>query len=207
MEFKLAICTPITWSHVPIQFLDSMLGMIKPNNHVFLHSGGFRLDHIRNQLAKAAITMNCTHILFLDNDHYFEADTIKKLLSHDLPIVGGLSFQRVPPYEPVMYRGRINEYKTVTEWKEKSLVEVDTTGTGCLMIKREVFEKIDPPWFEFMKNPDPNVPYGIGEDVIFCNKAKLEGYKIFVDTSCTNKHIGTVECDFDLYKNWKKIEE
>jgi len=196
-NFKLAIGIPCSWKNVDIDFAFSLITMKKPSNYVIIKSGNGRIDEMRNQIIEGAKQNNCSHILFLDADHIHNVETIPKLLSCEKPIVSGLSFMRTPPYEPVMFRGAINSYETVMEWEEGSLIEVDSVGGASLLVDMKVFEDVEPPYFQFWKNPsdDPNLFPIIGEDVVFCNKAKKAGYKIFVDTSCTNKHLGSIEVD------------
>lgn len=202
-NIKLAIAVPLSHNSVPLPFFESYVAMIKQCRHMFLHASSYQgVDHMRNQLIEGAIVYNCSHILFLDVDHRHHPETITKLLSHKLPIVSGLSYTRNADYEPCMFRGMINKYETITEWEENSLVEVDSVGASCLLVDMKVFNDIQRPYFKFMENPDPTAKYGIGEDVVFCNKAKQAGYKIYVDTSCTNKHIGQIEVDGDIYKKW-----
>lgn len=201
-NIKLGILLPCTWSHVHVQLLDSMLAMKQPPNTIFLRSGGYRLDEIRNNLVLAALNRKCTHILFIDSDHYFEPNTIYKLLSHNLDVVGALCYERVPPYDPVMLKGIINGYSRIKNFKKGDLVKVDATGCGCLLVNCNVFKKIQLPYFHFMDNPDPNIKFKIGEDVYFCNLLKTFGYDIFVDTSVYTKHIGQIEVDHNTREQW-----
>lgn len=202
---KLAIATPLSGNVVPVEYFESVLAMKKPADYIFLRAGSYQgVAHMRNQLVEGAKQYGCTHILFLDVDHRHNIDTIPMLMSHNKPIVSGLSFMRQDPYEPCMFRGMINRYETVTEWEEDELVEVDSVGCACLLIDMEVFENIERPWFDFIANPDPTVKYGIGEDVYFCNKAKMAGYKIYVDTSIQNSHLGIVEVNKEFSDKWNK---
>ena len=56
---------------------------------------------------------------------------------------------------------------------------MDATGTGCVIYKCEVFDKIDYPWFETNRY-EGNEP---GEDIRFCQKLKAAGYSIWVQRS------------------------
>lgn len=206
-NFKLAIALPITWSHVPVEFMTSMTVMEKPFNYTLILSTFGRIDEIRNQLVQSAQEQNCSHILFLDTDHYHSPQTIKKLLSHELPIVSGLSFLRTPPHEPVMMKGEINAFSFINEWEENSLVQVDATGAASLLVDMEVFDKLKKPYFQFLENPNPNILHKIGEDVAFCLKAKEAGYKIFVDTSCQNDHLSQIKINQDYWENWRDREK
>lgn len=64
---------------------------------------------------------------------------------------------------------------------------VDGLVTGCLMIKREVFEKLERPYFEFKYDPITRQPIE-GEDIGFCIKMLKLGIKFFTDYSMVCKH-------------------
>lgn len=64
---------------------------------------------------------------------------------------------------------------------------IDGIATGCLFIKREVFEKLERPYFEFKYDPITRQPI-LGEDLGFCMKLYRLGIKFFVDYSMACKH-------------------
>jgi hypothetical protein len=69
---------------------------------------------------------------------------------------------------------------------------VDGLATGCMFIKREVFSKMQKPYFEFKY--DPETRYMVeGEDLGFCMKANDLGYQFFTDFSMVCKHYKTVD--------------
>lgn len=64
---------------------------------------------------------------------------------------------------------------------------LDGAATGCLFIKREIFEKLERPYFEFKYDPITRMPIE-GEDIGFCLKMHKLGIKFFVDFSMVCKH-------------------
>jgi hypothetical protein len=64
---------------------------------------------------------------------------------------------------------------------------VDGLATGCLMVKREVFEKLEKPYFEFKYDAETRQPIE-GEDIGFCLKMHKLGIKFFTDYSMVCKH-------------------
>jgi hypothetical protein len=64
---------------------------------------------------------------------------------------------------------------------------IDGIATGCLFIKREVFDKLERPYFEFKYDPVTRMPI-LGEDLGFCLKMYKLGIKFFVDYSMSCKH-------------------
>lgn len=68
---------------------------------------------------------------------------------------------------------------------------VDGLATGCLFIKRHVFEKLEKPYFEFKFNPE-NRHMDEGEDLGFCKKVNALGFKFFTDFSMVCSHMKSV---------------
>jgi hypothetical protein len=98
------------------------------------------------------------------------------------------------PVKPVAMMDNDGEIGRVyTAPDSEGLQPVDYIGMGVMMVKREVFEKVEAPWFA--------IPYStigqhyIGEDVFFCRKAREAGYEVLVDHDLSHqvKHIGTFE--------------
>ena len=59
---------------------------------------------------------------------------------------------------------------------------VDVVGFGSVLIKVEILEKLEKPWFMVMT--------GAGEDIHFCHQAKRAGFKIHMDTATKLGHLG-----------------
>lgn len=139
----------------------------------------------------------CTHIFFIDDDMLVPPNGLLRLLSHNVPIVGGLYFQRTPPHLPVAYRHvEGNQWVPVTEFCA-GLQEVDALGFGFMLVKREVFERMDRPWFEFSDR--------MGEDMYFCQQAKALGYPILVDADLKCRHLAMVEITEDHFNAHKSV--
>lgn len=64
---------------------------------------------------------------------------------------------------------------------------VDGLATGCLMVKREVFEKLEKPYFEFKYDEKTRQPI-LGEDIGFCLKLHRLGIPFFTDYGMVCKH-------------------
>jgi hypothetical protein len=60
---------------------------------------------------------------------------------------------------------------------------------GAALIKKEVLEKMEHPWFRHMIIDLGDVAEEIGEDFSFCVGAKQAGYKIYCDASNRAAHI------------------
>ena len=153
---------------------------------------------------------------FLDGDYdYFfslemdvipPTDIIEKLLESNKEIVSGVYFKpfiirdqtdRIVSKEimPIAYQKYSKDRLKRMTWKDvdnESLVEVEVVGLGCILIKREIFEKKIK--FRYELNNESF------DDFWFCKDVKQLGYDIFMDNSLKCKHLVT---NID----WNKIEK
>ena len=141
-------------------------------------------------------------VLFADDDVVLPRETLEKLLSHKVDIVGALCTKRVDPPEPVhrQWVEEVQDFAVVLKWPVGKLIEVDGLGTGVMLLSRRVIEDVARAyhpdqyektgngfWFKFLQSPRGNE---WGEDMSFCFKAARLGYKIHVDTSIYPLHMG-----------------
>jgi hypothetical protein len=74
---------------------------------------------------------------------------------------------------------------------------VDGLATGCLFLKRSVFEKLEKPYFEFKYDPITRAPIQ-GEDLGFCLKLAKIGIQFFTDYSTVCKHFKNNICLLEM---------
>lgn len=182
-----------------------------------IYSPGFvfatRIDKGRVQLATMFLHSNCDLMLCIDDDSLYHPTYVNKLISCNKDIVSALYFSRRPPCKPIMYTQKEfnTRFRPITEWEENKLIEVDGVGMGFCLIKRQVIEKIGPESFnsilikdlldEDLMNVEDVAP--LGGDLAFCQQARRNGFKIWVDTSLRVGHLGErayEEDDFEMYK-------
>ena len=141
----------------------------------------------RNGLVEAFLDSESEALFFMDDDHVFPGDLLLKLLEHDKPIVGSVYLRRQPPFSPLAFSHRSEDglYQTIdlTELPREGLLKVQAVGTAGLLVRREVFEALDSPWFEYGKTER----WDASEDIIFCEKAQDAGFEVFVDLDA---HLG-----------------
>lgn len=148
------------------------------------------VDNARNNIVEAFLNSDCTHLFFVDSDTIPQLDAMKRLLAHDLPIVSGLT----PIVE--LDEEKQNYYR---KWNcvgmddnhvspNTGLVQVKGAGGSCLMIKREVFEKLDFPWFRFTYKTDDGKECFVSEDIYFIINCLSKGIKAFADTTIIANH-------------------
>ncbi len=184
-----AICTPIA-RHVPPAALRSRLSIDLPRPYHYFDMVSHSVEHARNLLTEIVLNEEAvTHLLWIDDDAVFAPDAARRLLAHDLPIVGGLCFGRRHPYFPTLMQFTERGFAWMYDYPE-GLVEVGATGAHFLLTKKEVYFDI------FKRFPEaPWTNLGLGEDVAFHQRAGAVGIKTFVDTTVKIGHLGEVVID------------
>jgi hypothetical protein len=109
-------------------------------------------------------------------------DTLDKLLAHDKDIVGAVYQTK---YE---VQADVAEYFDDTR---EDFMKVKALGTGCLLIKTDVFKKLPQPWFKYEWFPNGMIKRS--HDWIFCEDAINAGYEVWADRTIDVKHIGQKE--------------
>ena len=159
----------------------------------------FDIGQSRTMLAREALKIpETTHILFVDDDIIpIDPLSLKKLFAFlkktGESIVSGLYYMKQPPHPPLLMG--INETEEGMRFQlpkagdppTDTVLRVGAVPAGFLLVKREVFEKLEPPWFVYadlglgkrMKLKGTEQPPG--EDIYFSVKATDAGYKLYVD--------------------------
>jgi hypothetical protein len=181
------------------------------------------ISRARNTLtAKFLNTPGSTHLMFVDADIGWEPWHLLAMLNHDKDIVGGLY-----PMKTLPVKWCVNGIPGTREDDPSGLVEVTKTGTGFLLIKRDVFEKLNvhPAVKSFANDiglPTELNPYMktyfdtavrenryYSEDWTFCENWRDLGGQVFVDRRVLLKHTGTYVFDYQtqdkLYNDLHQI--
>lgn len=159
----------------------------------------------RNTLVAKFMEMTeCTHLMFIDADIGWEPWHLLSLINHDVDVIGGLYPMKSLPLKWVV-NGIENAVK-----QDNGLLEVSKAGTGFLLIKRHVFEKLNKhPAVKSFANDigldkkfdknlktyfDTAVRQGryYSEDWTFCENWRDIGGKVFADTKVLLKHTGNM---------------
>jgi GT2 family glycosyltransferase len=186
---KVGIGLPMLFPFVHFKFVNSYLALEKPQNQTITISLVGSLTALaRNQIVDIALKQGCTHVLFLDTDMTFPPDTLKKLVAHDKDIASGLYFERYPPYRPMLRKVFEDGYSLVN-YPPAGLVGCDALGSGCILIKTEVFKKIGKPYYEYRLASSGIKETFLSEDIVFCERAREAGFKIYCDTSIRCGHL------------------
>lgn len=186
-DIKLAIGIPNT-GVIKAQTAFCLCRMLKdfPHDYTVLFKEGSVLHWNREQLVEGAIKENCTHLLFLDSDMYFEKDAVLKLLERGKKVVGANYNTRKLPKQSTARLYPLIESQKPVDGKSDMLQLAESVATGFMLIDLSVFEKISKPWFFWKEN--------LGEDYYFCEKVREVGIDVWCDLSIPIGHIG--ECIF-----------
>jgi len=152
---------------------------------------GKPVDSCRNTAVRKFLESDAEYMWMLDSDTIPPKgiDTLGALMSHQKKIVGAIvfSFQYNEPFAVVVDYNEEGGYIQSPQLKnDKRLISVAATGAACLLVHREVLEKMGKYWFQTLMNE-----WGIlswGHDFNFCRKALELGYKVWIDKSIICSH-------------------
>lgn len=194
LPIKLSILVP-TRDMVHSHFAYCLTQLVKTttqNNidtYVFFDSNTILLNQ-RTNLIKRSLEVKSDYVLWLDSDMMFPSTTALRLLNHDKDIVACNYMKRTKPQNPVAY-------KDITDWNsflpltpQEELVPVEGIGMGCMLMKTEIFNQLDKPYFKFVYKEDSEDWHG--EDFDMLSRLRKLGYIVYVDSllSLDIKHLG-----------------
>lgn len=162
------------------------------------------ISRARNTLTAKFLDMpDATHLFFVDADIGWEPWHLLVLLNRDKDVIGGLYPMKTMPIKWV-----VNGFDGAEEGPE-GLQEVSKAGTGFLLMKKHVFEKLnahpavkqykndiglDPKYDKYLKTYfDTAVRQNryYSEDWTFCENWRDLGGKIWVDKRVLLRHSGS----------------
>ena len=196
---KILIAIP-TANNIEATTFKAIYDLIIPDEYEadFQYFFGYQVDQVRNLIADW-VARGYDYLFSVDSDISFPRDTLVRLLGHDKDVVCGLYIQRIPGthtlevYESTPGGGMANI--PVEKLTPNQLVQIAGCGFGCTLVKKKVIVDIGYPQFKYYSAISHNDT--ISEDVDFCNKATLKGFKIWADTSIRCHHTGKYTFDVD----------
>lgn len=162
---------------------------------------GPRIGENRNRMVDAFATTDFEWLWMVDADMVFAPDALERLLATKHHVVGGLC--RTSEGKPTMWRFTDGlDTERVEAWDDGDIVEVDATGTGCLLIHRSVLSRMKAKYASLESGAENPYPWFIdglcsrkgdplGEDTAFCVRARGLGIPIFVHTGVKVGHVKT----------------
>lgn len=201
----IAMATPVYDGKVTVPYLVSMWRTTKALDkmgikHELLLTEGASVEKSRNILvARFMANPDYTHLLFIDADQGWETEHIMRLLAMDRDVIGVAA--RKKTVERLEWAVRVGTHATI----ERGAMRVDGIGTGFLLIRRRVIEKMMAHYSELrittaeaVPDDDPAKPYlftlfqttGLSEDLTFCERWTDIGGSVWCDPESDLIHVG-----------------
>ena len=196
------------------------------------------ITRARNYLVDEFLRSDCTHLLFLDSDIHYNPQDVVALLALDKDVIGGpypkksINWNNIahaarnhPDLDPRELETLVGEYvfnvvKGTSQFSVTEPLEVLEIGTGFMLVKREVFDKMAVEYPNIRYKPDhvgqahfdgsryihayfdtviDTKDYITGggserylsEDYMFCQMWRKMGGDIFLCPWMKTQHIGT----------------
>lgn len=215
---KLFIATPAFDGKVNVSYACALadtclyLGSLGIQTVIRIHTSGSLLVRERNDLVKAFLASDCTHVLMIDSDIGWNPQDVQRLINADENFVASLYPARGGD-KCFLFRGVYGENKKM-DVSEKGLLEMEYIPAGFMLLKRNVLEKMIEHFPELHYLPkdaslhhteghclfDTEVWEGEfwGEDYVFCRRARQAGFRIWIDPMIKLDHAGVsgafIEC-------------
>lgn len=183
------------------------------------------IQRARNFLVHKFLESSCDYLLFVDADVSFEAEDVLKMVSEDKDVIGGIYPKKMFNWNRIH---QVSKNSDVTDGLHTSglvyvvhtanktedinfggIEEVDSIGTGYLLIKRSVFDALKPHVPSYLATVDPNDLYYnikfyeffgvsidpdtnilLSEDYDFCRKWRSIGGSVYAATYAVGTHTG-----------------
>lgn len=190
------------------------------------------ITRARNYLVDEFLRSDSTHLLFIDSDIHYSPQDVIALIALDKEIIGGPypkkainwsnvaeGARRNPDLAPGELENLAGEYvfnvvKGTEQFSVSEPLEVLEIGTGFMLIKREVFPKMEAAYPELRYKPDhvgqahfdgsryihayfdTIIDHGISdrylsEDYMFCQYWRKIGGKVWLCPWMKTQHVGT----------------
>lgn len=171
-------------------------------------SGCSIITMARNMLVDQFLKSDCTELLFIDSDVLAKSEDILRLVaqSGDKDITAGSYPRRAKDKKFFMdlYFDENNELEF-----DGALMRIQRVGTGFMLIQRHVIEKLAEKAEKYLGQDGIGEVANVfefalldgkfvGEDYAFCDKARAEGYKVWLDVEISLPHVGQEEFTNDF---------
>jgi hypothetical protein len=163
-----------------------------------------------NLMAKMMTNTAATHFMFIDADIRFQPEAIFQMLSTDKDVIGGLYPKKALP---ISYVINVKPGTVI----QNDIFPVDTMGTGFMMFKRHVYEKLckahpetkyvddvglgkqyEPTMYAIFDCEIDEKGHYLSEDWTFCRRWARIGGEIYAHAKVLLNHSGHYEFAGDL---------
>ena len=199
VSLKLAVSLARFAQAAPQHGIDIQIGSI---------CGCSVVSRARNLLAQDLLDSTCDYLLFIDSDINFEPEDILRLMAWGSDPKKGIvaAVPRTRSTDKVYIATLDHDENNDLTMNGMGLVRAKRVATAFMLVRREVFETLDkahPEWRYFDARCDRTVPCifdfqlkdegYVGEDFLFCDRAREHGFEVWVDPTITLGHMGVQE--------------
>jgi len=170
------------------------------------------VSRARNLLAQDMLDSDCTDLMFIDADINFEAADIFRLMAWTSDpkrgIVAGVPRTRSTAKQ---YIATLDQDDGELTMDGMGLVRAQRVATAFMMVRRDVFETLNaahPEWRYYDERTKRTVPCifdflltdegYVGEDYLFCDRAREQGFEVWIDPTIKLGHMGVQEYEGDF---------
>jgi hypothetical protein len=203
---------------IPAIMVQSLLQLHKPLPCAVMIIERQMILKARNALAMETLKGGFDYLFFVDDDNPIPPDTLEKMLEDDKDVVVAPILSRNPNKEgkyplcsfyteTIEIDGKpLRLYKNIEKFRDDGyLHKVDAGGTGCMLVKRHVLEKLYEKYNEyifelgdirFTKTLVDGVEYDrrtMSEDAEFCERAVDVGCEIWLDERVRPVHLTSAQ--------------
>lgn len=225
MRTNLAVCIPFgdcpeNPRPVRPEWALSLAIMLPPMNcsHMYLTVRAMPRDEARNELVRQALAHKVKYIMFLDDDTAAPSFAIRKLIYEldqdpSLGAIGGIycTKEEIPSPTVIVEEGD----GPFWNWTIGDVFPCTRIGTGCVIIRADVFKNIPEPWFKDVHSVEQGLELGLVEpdvrgdlpvrftmtdDVYFFRKFHEAGYTL-------KAHGGVLAVHWDLNGKFYELPE
>ncbi len=169
-------------------FYASLVGLERPADTISMFSTSAVISQNRNKITEEALRQGVDWVLYLDDDQILQPDTLLKLLDTGHDVISAHYIQRQHPFNSVLMR----QFNSGVTWHQleptdRGIVEVEASGAGCLLVRRNVLEALKPPYWTIGQID----PASWGDDIWFCKQIRNAGFKVYCDLENQIGHIMT----------------
>lgn len=146
----------------------------------------------QNAAVTCFLATEATHLFFTETDMLLPKETLPLLLSLRKPIVSGIYFERSGSGQPCLYARAPGDdayaHVGIRLFPRDTPFQVDCCGMGCVLIARQVFERLRQPWFATD-----------GSDVYFYTHARQAGIPVWAHPGVLCGQIDYTVVDYQDY--------
>lgn len=204
------------------------------------------IPRARNALTRAFLKSDCTHLMFIDADIRFNPSDVPPMIAADKDVICGIYPKKeinwttvkmamsagVPEHQLKHHTGawvvNLMDYADRVEVPADQPLEVFNGGTGFMLIKREVFDKLmavtcsykndvvdlsgtiqqaEEIYEFFTTSIEPETRRLLSEDYHFCRQVRLNGMKVWIAPWVNLGHFGSYMFEGQLLQRSTTPEE